>query len=1218
MPNLRLAPLLAALLAFTAGRATAQFHPFDRRNSELAREASRDRSPAGVLPLIELYQDLEYGTPASTIAQLEQLSRERRLPVGRRAYAAALLARARFAVGDLAGARAAIAPLGYVRDWQVIGPFDNEGKQGFAEAYPPELRAMERFDPDARYPGREAEVSWRRYPDPGEMGLVDFDALFRPFNDVCGYAQTVVHAEEARDLALQVGGGGATKIWWNGELVHEDTAYRNPDPDRHAVLVGARAGANRVLVKSCITDQRWGFFLRLTAPDGTPALGTRVSSEPMELPAGTGHREGFTPRTLSTDYTALEAAAEATSGDPSAAALYRLARFLLMTGADDATENRARQVAARAAELAPEARHLELAARTASTRGERMTYARRASEAAPNDMRIWLLRAQLRAEGFRPEEALPWLDRIDAAASRDPALALRARVLRANLLAGFDLPRAAHRLLAEVAEETAGSPFWLTARAEAASGAGLRDEAIALRAEAVAAYWDDRGSRRVLIADAIDREENEAVVAHLEAIRQAAPSTGPSLRYVAAIYEAIGQHDEALDVLRSHRELAPRAADTRVALGRMLMRQGQDDAAEEELRAAIALRPQDAETRELLEQIQPQERLDEAYAVEAAELLARRVDHNGFPTTTLQQLTVNTVYPNGLGSSFHQSAFQIHDEEGARQLRTFSIQYDPGTQRVDLRRARVFRGERVLEATELYEQQLGEPWYRIYYDTRAKVVVFPDLEPGDTVEVQWRVDDVAHRNLFADYYGDLSYLQGRSPIRHLEYVLITPRARGFYFNEPRLAGLQRSVEEEGERRVYRFYADDVSPLRGEPSMPGATEILPYLHVSTYESWHDVGRWYWGLIQDQLQADDNLRGIVADLVRGKESEREKVIAIHDWVVENTRYVGLEFGIHGFKPYRVPDIVRRGFGDCKDKASLLFVMFREAGIDAHIVLTRTRRNGAISDLPASLAVFDHAIAYVPGLDLYIDGTAEHSGITELPGGDQGVTVLHVWPEGSELRQTPVLGPEHNARERSLEIEVTADGNGVVRGQETVVGSGAPGYRVRYQAEGTRAERFEESMRGLFPGLHLDSIEFQSLDSLEEPVRFSYVLGVPQLAQRDGSNLRIKPNGIGQLTPRLAGSPNRSYPLDLGGTSSYSETRTLTLPRGARVDSVPAGGEASSRFGTLRLEVESLPGRVQTRTELRFNVDRVEPGDYHDFRAWVQEMDLLLRQRILVTTP
>jgi transglutaminase-like putative cysteine protease len=43
-------------------------------------------------------------------------------------------------------------------------------------------------------------------------------------------------------------------------------------------------------------------------------------------------------------------------------------------------------------------------------------------------------------------------------------------------------------------------------------------------------------------------------------------------------------------------------------------------------------------------------------------------------------------------------------------------------------------------------------------------------------------------------------------------------------------------------------------------------------------------------------------------------------MYGFVVTNTRYVALEFGIHGYKPYRVDRVLARRFGDCKDKASL----------------------------------------------------------------------------------------------------------------------------------------------------------------------------------------------------------------------------------------------------------------------------------------------------------
>jgi len=335
------------------------------------------------------------------------------------------------------------------------------------------------------------------------------------------------------------------------------------------------------------------------------------------------------------------------------------------------------------------------------------------------------------------------------------------------------------------------------------------------------------------------------------------------------------------------------------------------------------------------------------------------------------------------------------------------------------------------------------------------------------------------------------------------------------------------------------------------------------------------------------------------------------------VRNTRYVGLEFGIHGFLPYRVPQIVQRGFGDCKDKASLIYTMLREAGIDARIVLVRTRQNGAISDLPASLAVFDHAIAYVPELDLFLDGTAEYSGPLEFPQMDQGVTVLIVGPDGATLRRTPVLPAEQNRRTRTIAIRLESDGSGSIEADEEVRGTEAPGYRVTYQAEGTRAERFERSMRALFPGLELREQRFEGLTTYGDPIRIHYRADVPQLAQVDADGLRVRATVLDQLTPLLArSSGQRRYPVDLQGTSSYVEDRTIQIPAGSSVLQLPPGGTAESPYGSLVVRVEQRGAReIVAHTELSLIRDVIPPEEYEAFRRWVESADLILRQRISI---
>jgi transglutaminase-like putative cysteine protease len=683
---------------------------------------------------------------------------------------------------------------------------------------------------------------------------------------------------------------------------------------------------------------------------------------------------------------------------------------------------------------------------------------------------------------------------------------------------------------------------------------------------------------------------------------------------VADIYDALAREDQMLATLTYAKGLAPDSAAVHARMGRALLRAGRNDAAAESFRAALTLRPQDAETRELLEQLAPEPRRDEAYAIDRDTLLSRKRKSDGRPLTLLQDLTVNTVFENGLGSSFVQLGVQIHDEEGARRMRARSVQFDPETQRVDIRQSRVYRADgRVLEATETYEQQLGEPWYKIYYDTRALVVVFPDLEPGDVVELRYRVDDVAPRNLFADYFGDLHFFQSSDPRAHTEYVLIAPKKRELYFNKPKLESLKHERVEQGEIRVDRFFADDVPAMSIEPDLPGTTEIAPYLHVSTYKTWQDVGKWYWGLIRDQLYADESLKATVRELVAGAKDDREKAKRIYGWVVSHTRYVALEFGIHGYLPYRVPEIVRRGFGDCKDKASLIYTMLREAGVDARIVLTRTRRNGAINDLPASLSVFDHAIAYVPSIDLYLDGTAEHSGITELPSGDQGVTVLLVGPNSAELRRTPVLPAASNERTRNVRIELGPEGDGSVIVDETIRGVDAAGYRQTYQAEGTRKERFERTLATAYPGLALSELAMKGLDDIEQPIGVAYRIRAPQVARREGDELRLSPSSMRDLVRQMAPIPKRKYPLELGVPRRYVEKRTVVAPSGYVVKQSAPGGSVKSRFGSVSVTVSTKDREVMAETVYSLEVDQVAPTDYLEFRAFVERADDILRQRI-----
>ncbi len=431
-------------------------------------------------------------------------------------------------------------------------------------------------------------------------------------------------------------------------------------------------------------------------------------------------------------------------------------------------------------------------------------------------------------------------------------------------------------------------------------------------------------------------------------------------------------------------------------------------------------------------------------------------------------------------------------------------------------------------------------------------------------------------------------------------------------------------------------------------MPGWSEVARYVHVSTYGSWDEVNRFYWALVKDQLRPTDEVRRAAERLAReaaaprpaarrGKaapepaafavppsgwsQAQRRAIVAaIYDFVVSQTRYVGLEFGIHGYKPYRVDDVLRRRFGDCKDKASLLHAMLEAVGVDSRLVLLRMKRLGRIPEAPASLAVFNHAIVYVPRLDLWLDGTASFSGSGELPGEDRGATVLVVNPDGPPRFGTiPEAGPDENRTDAEVDLRLSADGSAALQGRWRVLGVDAPGYRRSYGVEDGRRALLEQTMGQLFPGSRVESVSVSDLSRIEDDVDVRFAGSVPRCAQRDGDGLRFTPFGDSTgYVQAYASLSSRKLDLDLGGPRATRFRYRYALPPGWRVRELPEAARAGGRLGGFAVRYREENGSVVAEGEVQLPGGRIHPVDYPAFRQLMVEVDRAFARRIRVAPP
>ncbi len=1166
----------------------------------------------------------------------------RKLGADARAYAGILSAFARARRGDQKAATQQIEALGYVGNFLVVGPFDNEGKAGWDNTFEPEAELLQPVMPGKAYSGKERPVRYRPVARAFPFGWLDASALVRPETKVCVFALTFVKDPSllrgTRKIRAFVGSGGALKLFWNAQLSLVDAAYRGHDFDRAGVELTLSPGPNPLLMKVCGEERAPELSLRLADDKGLPdarltssidLTDSQQASERLLAQLKPASREPAgkvakpaAPKPATLALGPIPLFEQRTAGKrPRARDLEAYARYLADTNGDDPALHKARDLSQRAAEAEPTVERYLLASRLAEDRNKQHEWLTKAEALAeksgkpPKD--LLNARAIHRRTSPNWREASPIFDRV-LAQDPDDLLALAGRVELYNM-AG--LPRTALGVLEQAVGRAPNSVNLLNMYGTQlrmlgrATDASEQEERYAMR------RFDDGAYLSSMIDLAILRRNRSDAERWIERLLAAYNGNQWALGVAARGYRALGQPERAVASYRRSLELAPEDVGTLRALSEL---QGELGRAGEQLlslREILRIRPQDRAVREYLEHLEPaRPRADEAYAWASDKFLKLRfAAAAGQPRRTLRDLTVTTVFDNGLSSQFRQVVFQPLTEPAAAAGRQFAFSYEADRQVVQLRGARIFRADgKIDEAVESGEGSADDPSIAMYTSARTFYVQFPRLEPGDVVELRYRVDDVTPRNEFGNYFGEIVALQGGEPVANAEYVLITPKARTFYFDQ-NIPGLKQTSALSGNERIYRFAAQDLPALSPEPAMPPWPEVLGSVHVSTYENWDDLGRWYWGLIKDQFDLDDETRKLARKITVGKKSEVDKVKAVYDWVTRNTRYVALEFGIYGYKPRRCVQTVARGWGDCKDKATVIVTLLKELGIPATIAVTRTRMRGDFRSKIASFAPFDHAIAYVPSLDLYLDGTAEHTGIYELPKMDIGAVVLLVNDGRAKLARIPAADPEKNYLRRELTIDLDAKGAARLEVDYATAGYNAATWRDAYSGEATRRERMTRDLAGDFPGAAINEgplgIQTSDLTNPEEPVKIKVRASAPGFARNEGDTLSMPVTSGFRLTPNYASLSQRRQPVELIAFTTLEDTYRIKLPPGAKLASLPENAEGTSAFGSFSLKVESLRGEVVVRSRLAIHVSRIEPKDYQAWKRFCEQADSALSPRLLV---
>ena len=159
--------------------------------------------------------------------------------------------------------------------WHILGPFDNKENIGYNTPYIPE--DITQIDFNTKHEGVNGEISWRQHTDDAFDGFVD---LGRGVKSSTAYASATIISPDNREVQLRFGSDDNGKVWLNGHEVITEPDGGWATLDENIVPVKLNQGVNSILVKIGNSDGSWGFYIRITDPDGKPFPDLNLSDLP--------------------------------------------------------------------------------------------------------------------------------------------------------------------------------------------------------------------------------------------------------------------------------------------------------------------------------------------------------------------------------------------------------------------------------------------------------------------------------------------------------------------------------------------------------------------------------------------------------------------------------------------------------------------------------------------------------------------------------------------------------------------------------------------------------------------------------------------------------------------------------------------------------------------------------------------------------------------------
>ncbi|MBL0056780.1 MAG: DUF3857 domain-containing protein [Chitinophagaceae bacterium] len=515
-------------------------------------------------------------------------------------------------------------------------------------------------------------------------------------------------------------------------------------------------------------------------------------------------------------------------------------------------------------------------------------------------------------------------------------------------------------------------------------------------------------------------------------------------------------------------------------------------------------------------------------------------------------------------------------------------------------------------------------WMELVPDGKYHSLQVPVNQYPITIECDYSVSYHGVYN-YPYYY----FQEEKQSVENSEYNLVLPKEMELRYR-PMNTELQPVIDESD--RSNRSYQWKVSRLPAKSLEPGAgpvQNVFPWVMIAPtrfeldgypgdMKNWKDFGLWYNSLVKNDNQLSEAFRAEIKAVVANGRDDHEKVKLIYRYLQRNFRYVSIQLGIGGFKPFSADFVHKKKYGDCKALSNYLQACLSVVNIRSYSAWIRAGSDEHVK-IEASFPYdpFNHQVVCVPmekdSLWLECTSPVDDAGFMGSFTADREALLLT--ENGGVLVRTPKPTPLQNQLNVLSRIMLQEDGSGTATVRMTSNGDHKSSFLYRL------SEERKDEQKTYF----VETLDFIAPDEFSMAVDKTDPMALTQVNMSAEKWYDFKTGGKLFLHPRIRKIWNDPLPRSENRTQDYyfnlpfllTDTTIYRLPEGFTPETLPGARGMKNEYGSYSTNVRFNPDNreiISTAT-LILKEYHIPASKYAGVKKFFDEVQAEYNEKIII---